>query len=128
MIRGVGVDLMELERLEPLAGKWDDAFFRRIFTDAERDEANARLADGGEAAALRYFAGRFAVKEAVVKALNAEGVAVEFPQIETLTLETGAPSTHLVGDAAPLEGEVELHVSLSHEERTVIAFCVAEER
>lgn len=128
MIRGVGVDIMDLARIAPLAGKWDDPFFRRIFTDGERAEAAAREAEDGSEAALRYFAGRFAIKEAVAKALNAREVAVEFPQIETLAAETGAPMTRLVGDAARLDGHCTLHVSLSHEENVVIAFCVAEGR
>ena len=102
--------------------------FRRIFTDSERAEAAAREAEGGPQAATRYFAGRFAIKEAVAKALNACEVAVEFPQIETLAAETGAPMTRLVGDAARLDGRCKLHVSLSHEENVVIAFCVVEER
>lgn len=128
MIRGIGVDIVELARFEALEGKWNDPFFRRIFTKRERAEAAARDAEDGPHAALRYFAGRFAVKEAVVKALNAHGVEVQFPQIETRALESGAPCAHLVGDAAPLEAEVALHVSLSHEETVALAFCVAEER
>lgn len=126
MIRGVGVDLVAPARLEALEGKWDDPFFRRIFTEAERAEAAAREAEAGPRAALRYFTGRFAVKEAVVKALNAHNVQVEFPQIETLTLESGAPCTHLVGEAASLNSNLALHISLSHEETLVVAFCVAE--
>ncbi|HIS40937.1 MAG TPA: 4'-phosphopantetheinyl transferase superfamily protein [Candidatus Aphodovivens avistercoris] len=126
MIRGVGVDLVAPARLEALEGKWDDPFFRRIFTEAERAEAAAREAEAGPRAALRYFTGRFAVKEAVVKALNTEDVVVEFPQIETLTAKTGAPTTRLVGDASPLDARFKLHVSLSHEEQLAMAIAVAE--
>lgn len=128
MIKGVGVDMIDLSRLEALEGKWDDPFFRRIFTEAERAEAASRESASGTRAALRYFAGRFALKEAVVKALNADKVEVEFPQIETLSNENGAPVTHLIGDAVHLEGKVGLHVSLSHEEDRAIAFCVTEDR
>ncbi len=127
MIHGIGIDLVELSRIEALQGKWDDPFFRIIFTERERAEAMARLKESGPQAAVRYFAGRFAIKEAVVKALNAEGVVVEFPQIETLTAKTGAPVSHLVGDAASLDARFKLHVSLSHEEQLVMAFAVAEE-
>lgn len=127
MIHGIGIDLVDLSRIEALQGKWDDPFFRIIFTEQERAEAMARLEESGPQATVRYFAGRFAVKEAVVKALNAEGVVVEFPQIETLTAKTGAPETHLVGDAAALDARFKLHVSLSHEEGIAAAFCVAEE-
>ena len=126
MIRGIGVDIMELSRLEALEGKWDDPFFRRIFTEAERAEAAARETESGSRAALRYFAGRFAIKEAVAKALNAQGVEVEFPQVETLSLPSGAPHARIIGSAAALVGQTALHVSLSHEENVVVAFCVAE--
>lgn len=128
MIMGIGVDTIDLSRLEALEEKWDDSFFRRIFTEAERTEAASREAADGTRAALRYFAGRFALKEAVVKALNANEAKVEFPQIETLSNENGAPVTHLVGSAAHLESRARLHVSLSHEETRVVAFCVAEDR
>lgn len=126
MIRGIGVDIMDLSRIAPLEGKWDDPFFRRIFTEAERSEATQRESESGPHAALRYYAGRFAIKEAVAKALNASEVAVEFPQIETLAADTGAPVTRIVGSAEEATRGVTLHVSLSHEEGTVIAFCVAE--
>lgn len=126
MIRGIGVDIMELSRLEALEGKWDDPFFKRIFTEAERAEAAARETESGPRAALRYYAGRFAIKEAVAKALNAQDVEVEFPQIETLSLPSGAPCTRIIGSAAALAGQTALHVSLSHEENVVVAFCVAE--
>lgn len=126
MIRGIGVDIMELSRLEALEGKWDDPFFRRIFTEAERAEAAARETESGSRAALRYFAGRFAIKEAVAKALNAQGVEVEFPQVETLSLPSGAPHARIIGSAAAFIGPTALHVSLSHEENVVVAFCVAE--
>lgn len=126
MIHGIGIDLVELSRIEALQGKWDDPFFRIIFTEQERAEAMARLEESGPQAAVRYFAGRFAVKEAVVKALNTEDVVVEFPQIETLTAKTGAPTTRLVGDASPLDARFKLHVSLSHEEQLAMAIAVAE--
>ena len=126
MIRGIGVDIMDLARIAPLEGKWDDPFFKRIFTEGERAEAAAREAESGSRAALRYFAGRFAIKEAVAKALNAQDVEVEFPQIETLSLPCGAPRTRIIGSAAALVGQTALHVSLSHEENAVVAFCVAE--
>lgn len=126
MIHGIGVDIVELSRFTPFEGKWDDPFFRKIFTESERAEAARREIESGSRAALRYFASRFAVKEAVVKAFNTHEVAVEFPDIETLTLETGAPVTHLVGAAAPLENGLAVHVSISHEEQLAIAFAVVE--
>ena len=91
-----------------------------MFTERERAEALERDEP------LRYFAGRFAAKEAVAKALNAHGIAVEFPQIETLAGPHGAPETQVTGDAAAASG-IALHVSISHEDDFVLAFAVAEE-
>ena len=126
MICGVGVDVLKLSRLSALEGKWDDSFFRTIFTERERAEAAQREREGGSGAALRYYAGRFALKEAVVKALNKYEVFVQFPEVETLSATSGAPLTRLVGVAKEKENEFCIHTSLSHEEGIVIAFALVE--
>ncbi len=121
MIYGIGIDVLSLERLKGLDGYWDDPFFRRIFTEKERHEAL------GKTETLVYFAGRFAIKEAVVKALNGKGVVVEFPDIETLSNEYGAPIVKLVGKSArALDESIHIHASLSHEDDVCTAMVVVE--
>lgn len=123
MLEGIGVDVVALERFRAYESRWDDPFFTRIFTPRERAEAATRDEP------LRFFAGRFAVKEAVVKACNAHGVRVEFPQVETVTNEHGAPVCALVdADGAPLpeSAGLRIHVSITHEEAFSIAIAAVE--
>jgi holo-[acyl-carrier protein] synthase len=75
-----------------------------------------------------YLAGRFAVKEAALKALGV-GLQGDFllNEIETINLASGAPKLVLAGSALKLarrEGIRELHVSISHELRFAVAFVV----
>jgi holo-[acyl-carrier protein] synthase len=119
MIHGVGVDVLRTERLEPLRGLWDDAFFRRTFTEAERTEALQRRDP------LAHFAGRFAAKEAIFKALRANSNAAHLSHIEILAQPEGYLTATLLGAAAALldPGAI-IHVSISHETDCVIAFAV----
>jgi holo-[acyl-carrier protein] synthase len=75
-----------------------------------------------------YLAGRFAAKEATLKALGT-GLSsdLRLTEIETITSASGAPRLSLSGKALQLarrSGLRELHVSLSHESHFAIAFVV----
>lgn len=119
----IGVDLADIDRLARIVAR-SPAFARRIFSKRELSAAS-RMQTGRR---REYLAGRFAVKEATVKAL---GVGLEggllFNEIETINLASGAPSLVLKGKALKLarrEGIRELQVSISHELRFAIAFVV----
>lgn len=123
MLRGVGVDLLSMERIRPLLGAPEDPFFERTYTPAERAAARA------SADPLRYYAERFAAKEAVFKALGISGEGVRLNQIETLNDKTGAPQVRLYGaleERGRRLGIVSIHISLSHEPPFVAAFAVCE--
>ena len=65
MSLGCGVDVVELPRFRRAMERGGRAFMRRIFTPAEESYANAR-----RRTKLLHLAGRFAAKEAVVKAIS----------------------------------------------------------
>jgi holo-[acyl-carrier protein] synthase len=122
-IRGIGTDIVEIERIE----KQKPAFFERVFTPAEiaycRSQAQPAL----------HFAARFAAKEAAVKALNWIGRTPTITQIEVVRdEESGAPALKIVpghyGEDPPaVPVGLRLHVSLSHEKSHAVATVVAEE-
>lgn len=122
MIVGIGVDLVSIERLaESLES---EAFKRKVFLPGE-------IADCEQFAnfAERY-AGKFAAKEALMKALGA-GIrqAVGFQQIEVVTTESGAPELHVSGKAADLLAEMgaeRIHVSISHTAGMAVAVVMLE--
>ena len=118
MTEGVGIDLLEISRLER-ALRRRPRLAERLFTQAELDYANSRRRPG------RHLAARFAAKEAVIKALApAEGIPPR--QIE---VEPGEPpGVRLRGNAEAAAGGLELRVSLTHSRDFAAAVAVAERR
>jgi holo-[acyl-carrier protein] synthase len=114
-IWGVGVDVVDLARFENTLERTPD-MRSRLFTEAE-----ATLS-------LESLAGRFAAKEAFVKALRAPA-GMTWQEIEVVTDPQGAPSFVLHGAAAARAKELGItgtHLSISHDTSVATAFVVAE--
>jgi holo-[acyl-carrier protein] synthase len=101
---GLGIDLLEIERLERALER-HPRLAERVFTKAERDYAAAR------ARPARHLAARFAVKEAVVKALGLSG-GFSLRDIEVVAGEP--PAVRLSGRAAEVADDGQINVSLTH--------------
>lgn len=122
MIHGIGVDLMDQRRLGPLDDPLDP-FITKVYTRAEQAQALATPDP------RRYYAERFAAKEALFKALRISGEEVRLNEIETLNDETGAPFIRLYGALerkARKLGITAVHVSLSNDSPYSMAFVVCE--
>jgi holo-[acyl-carrier protein] synthase len=115
-VSGVGLDLLEIERLERALER-RPRLAERLFTDAERDYAAARLRPG------RHLAARFCAKEAVAKALDLR--AWSFRDVEVVATG-GAPEVRLTGSAAVRADElgVVASVSLTHTDVTAGAAAI----
>jgi holo-[acyl-carrier protein] synthase len=127
MIVGIGVDLVEIARVERMLADHGERIIARMFTDHETHETLARA---DRPAAL---AARIAAKEAAYKALtgNALARAIGWREMEVRKNADGAPSLHLTGRALARAQELSvdrIFVSLSHSERTAIAMVVLEAR
>jgi holo-[acyl-carrier protein] synthase len=122
MVR-IGVDMVEIGRLARIVQK-SPTFAKQTFSRTELGAAG-RLP---ERRREEYLAGRFAVKEAALKALGV-GLArnLRLTEIETVTLSSGAPRLALRGKVSELAkrgGVREIHVSISHERRFAVAFVM----
>jgi holo-[acyl-carrier protein] synthase len=86
-ILGVGIDLVSISEIRELDEKTNGAFVQRTFTDKEREDAV------GASDYFEFLAGRFAVKEAVFKAINGSfpDKDFDFRQVETIRMPNGAP-------------------------------------
>lgn len=111
---GVGLDLLEIERLERALER-RPRLAERLFTDAERAYAASRARPG------QHLAARFCAKEAVAKALALEVWAPR--DVEVVLAESGAPEIVLHG---PLAGRGPVAVSLTHERGMAAAVAVAQ--
>jgi holo-[acyl-carrier protein] synthase len=91
MIVAVGTDIVSIDRIKQSLERHGEAFIKRIYSTGERQQAKQR--NTGEA---RFFATRFAAKEAIWKALNRERKEnIALPDIEILADDKGAPVVHL---------------------------------
>jgi holo-[acyl-carrier protein] synthase len=113
---GVGIDLVEVDRIQALLEKNGDRFKQRVYTAGE-----IAYCDSCAESAMHYAA-RFAAKEAVAKALGtgfAEGVS--WADIEVLRGGSGAPTVALHGGAARVAaqaGVTRVLLSLTHTRTT----------
>jgi len=124
MIVGIGVDLVEVGRIERAVRRYGDRFVRRIFTDREADYCRS-----GPRPEER-FATRFAAKEAALKALGVGwSQGVRFVEAEVSNNELGAPFVTFSGRALELSrrlGVQRVHVSMTHHRDFAIAQVVLE--
>ena len=111
MVLGLGIDLTEVARIEAACDRHGDRFLARVFTTAERDHAGTRVRPA------EYLAGRFAAKEAVLKALGTGwGGGLGFHDVEVRG-EGGPPRVVLGGPAQELfaaMGGRSVLVSITH--------------
>ena len=113
MTGGVGIDLLEIERLEQAIAR-RPGLAERLFTASELAYANRRARPG------RHLAARFCAKEAVAKALALQ--VLRWQEIEVVG-EGGAPQIRLHGDTArAAAGEV--RISLTHTDLTAGAVAM----
>lgn len=124
-MRGVGVDVVAIGRLESALAR-RAAIASRICTDDER-----AYCDRARAPRLRAerYAGRFAVKEAVMKVLGVGLGAFRLRDVEVVRAASGAPSLRLHGRAAEMAAERGIsawHLSITHDGALAIAVVLAE--
>ncbi len=116
MAAGVGIDLLEIGRLERALAR-RPRLAERVFTVAERDYAAAR------ARPARHLAARFAAKEAVVKALGLSG-GFGLGEIEVLAGKP--PRVRLSGRAAEAAAGRHVKISLTHSRDFAAAVAIAD--
>jgi len=122
MIRGLGVDIVEVDRVRRAEARWGDAFLRRVFTPRERALSKTPTA-------AERLAGRFAAKEAVMKALGLGRRGMGWQEIEITTDPLGKPGVLLTGRAAQAAERLGVRawsLAISHTRVVAIAEALAE--
>lgn len=120
-VYSVGVDLIEIERVEKLLERYGDKFIKRIYSDHEIDYCSKKKDKGS-------FAARFAAKESVFKATGLGlGKGMSWKDIEVINDERGKPEVKLYGRTAELLIDKKIHISLSHSKDAAIAMVVVDE-
>ena len=120
-IHGIGVDQVNLNRVRKILEKSKSKFETRCFTDHEIEYAN-KVNDPA-----KRLGARFAAKEAVMKSLGKGWRELKWKEIEITG--GGKPTVNLFGNASELAQVNKIgtiHISLSHEKETAIAFAISE--
>jgi holo-[acyl-carrier protein] synthase len=123
-IVSIGSDLTRIERMGDLLERRGEALKERLFTANEQAYCEARKTR------VTNYAGRFAVKEAVMKVLGtgwAQGV--RWVDIETLRERGQAPRCVLHGRCAEIareRGIDRIHITITHDAGIAMAFAVGE--
>jgi holo-[acyl-carrier protein] synthase len=124
MIAGIGVDIVDITRIQSLLDRYGERFLRRVYTEKE----TAYAMSGAKTA--ERLAGRFAVKEAVMKALGTgKSMGILWRDVETVRGRMGKPDVHLHGQAgkwAKLRGGGAVHVTITHDGGKAVAFVILE--
>ncbi len=121
MILGLGVDIVEIERMAAALER-RPRLKERLFSAEERTYCDAR----GRPEV--HYALRFAAKEAVLKALGTGFSGMKFTDVEVIREANGRPVPRLSGRAAERAAElgvIEMHLSLSFTRTTAVASAVA---
>jgi holo-[acyl-carrier protein] synthase len=117
-VASVGVDIVEIRRIESAVNRGRERFLRRVYTETELKTCQDRLSS---------LASRFAAKEAVMKVLGTGGIGIAWQEIEILTGNDGRPSVRLYGQALNKAAELNLKdvsVSLSDSKEYAIAVAI----
>jgi holo-[acyl-carrier protein] synthase len=124
MIAGMGVDLIEIVRVKDAHRKHGQRFIERLFTPAEAKYC-LRKKDP-----YPSLAGRFAAKEAVIKAFShGFGGRWKWNQIEVVRAMSGKPSIQLSGILEKLRKErkvKKVHLTIAHSKRDATATVILE--
>lgn len=120
MVKGLGNDIIEVERIEKIIHRYGKQFLDKLFTPAEQNYCLKYSHSG------RHFAGRFAAKEAVSKALGTGiGRMLSWMDIEIMNDQNGKPIVKLSQNAEKRFGHPQIILSISHCRSYATAVAIA---
>lgn len=123
-ILGSGTDIIEVLRIARMIERHGELFIGRVYTEHEIEYCATRKA------ATQHYAGRWAAKEAVLKAIGTGWVrGVSWRDVEVRNTAAGVPQVRLYGGARDIferSGIERIHLSISHCRAYATATAIAE--
>ncbi len=121
MVEGIGVDIIEVERMRRSVEEYGDTFLEKVFTPTELNYSRSKKD------VYHHLAARFAAKEAFSKAF-ATGWSGPFRwrDVEVSNDPLGKPAIALYGEMKKQVGESQILLSISHSDRAVVAVVLIE--
>ena len=120
---GIGTDIVEVARIGDMIEKHDDTFLQKVFTESEITYCGPRKA------AVQHYSGRWAAKEAILKAIGTGwSKGIKWTDIEVINQMGGKPYVKLNGKSIEVcedRGINEILISISHCNLFATAFATA---
>ncbi len=122
MVKGIGIDVIEVKRIKALIKDYKDHAIEKIFTEEEIYNSK------GQKMKYQYYSGRFAAKEATMKALG-KGLdsGIKWKDIEILNDKEGKPFLNFYGKALEYKFKKRIkgsEVSITHIKEIAIAVVI----
>lgn len=124
LIVGCGIDLVKIERIEKIIKRWGDNFIFRIFTPLEIEYCEKKKGNK-----FQSYAGKFAAKEALLKALGLGLREANWKEIRIKNDELGQPIIDTSGklkNIASAKGVSKYFITISHSKDYAIAQVILE--
>ena len=122
-VLGIGTDIAECKRVGQMIEKHGDAFLQRVYTPQEIDYCSLRKSS------VQHYAGRWAAKEAVLKALGTGWAhGIKWTDVEVVNQQGGKPNIVLTDKALEIshsQGVREMLISISHCQDYATAYATA---
>ncbi|MBA7596338.1 Holo-[acyl-carrier-protein] synthase [subsurface metagenome] len=116
----VGIDIVEVKRIEKAIKKWGERFIKRVFLPGEEAYCNAKRNPPV------CYSARFAAKEAFSKALGTGIRKLSWKDIEVKRNEMGKPYLIIRGKSKEILGKRRLDISISHTDNIATAIIIIE--
>lgn len=123
MLIGIGIDIADQNRFKAGFDEYGEHFLRKILTEQEIETCRRYRFP------IEHYTGKFATKEAFMKAVGTGLREITFQEIEVLNRASGAPYILTSGKAATFiaeQGINQIHVSLSHDSDVAVAVVILE--
>lgn len=122
MIIGIGIDIVDIDRIKNIIEKWGKHFINKIYTESEIIYCNSK------ANPYQHYAARFAAKEAFYKALpKNKHTNINWKDIEVIISNEGYPTINFKREITEFSSPI-VHLSLSHSSNNAIAMVIIENK
>jgi len=120
MVLGIGIDIIEIDRIKKSVEKFGDQFLNKIFTKGELDYSLSKKNK------YQHLAARFAAKEAIAKSLaGGDNKGFRWKDIEIYNEKNGLPQVRLNGDLRKfISNDKSLKITMSHSDNYVTCFAI----
>jgi len=118
MILGTGIDIIEIDRIQKAVERWGDVFLNYVLTPREIEDAKKFKFP------YRHYAGRFAAKEAIFKAMGIPHLS--WHDVSIINDTNGKPVCHYNNRLLTKKLKTRLLISISHSRDYAVASAIVE--